>query len=118
MQRYELDAWLGDAADDLTSEQIDRLMAEADRIADRYPDPDDEADRQAALSAAVQYLLGDTRPTDAGHHLNAARRAQAEAMAASQQIATMAVADGMTKSGAARAAAIDRMTLLKALGER
>lgn len=118
MQRYEMDAWLGDAADDLTEDQIGRLMAEADRIDARYPDSDNEAERQAALTAAVQYLLGETRPTDAGQRLNTARGVQAEAMAASKQIAAMAVADGMSAVQAATATAIDRMTLLKVLGKR
>ena len=117
-QRYELEAWLGPALEQLTAEQVDRIHRESDRIDDRYPDPDQEDERQAALSAVVQYLLGETRPELAGMQLNTARYHLRTAMAAAQQIGIMAVADGMGKSEAARAVGIDRMTLLKALGER
>jgi len=60
MQRYELEAWLGPALSDLTTEQVDRLLAEAQEIHARYPG--DEESQDAALSAAVQRLLGD-RPS-------------------------------------------------------
>lgn len=116
--RHELVAFLGPAAEALDADDVDRLMAECDRIDARYPHSDEEPERQAALGAAVAYLLSDTRPDDAGRQLNAARRAQADAMAASQQIAAMAVADGMSEVRAAEATAIDRMTLRKALGKR
>ncbi len=113
-------AWLGPAAEELTAEQTERIAAEASAINERYPDPDEQPERDAALSAAVQYLLGETTPEDAGRELAGARQRTAEAFAASVQIATMLVADagGKDKSGAARRTGIDRMSLLKALGER
>ena len=57
MQRYELEAWLGPAAEDLTPEQIDLLHQEAVEIESRYPDDPDA--QEAELVAATQYLLGD-----------------------------------------------------------
>lgn len=118
MQDHELMAWLGPAADDLTPEQLERIAAEAARIAERYPDPDEQPERDAALSAVVQYLLGDTTPEDAGRALSDARRREREAYAAAETIAVMLVGDGSPKATAARRAGIDRMSLLKALGER
>ena len=118
MQTHELMAWLGPAAAELTPEQIERLSTEADRIDARYPHPDYEEERQAALSAAVQYLLGETTPGDAGRALIRARRVEAEALAASQQIAAMAVHDKiMSETAAAEAVSIDRMTLRDYLGK-
>ncbi|MFI2667564.1 hypothetical protein [Micromonospora carbonacea] len=114
----DLTAWLGPAAADLTPQQIEQVSAEARSIAARYPDPDDQPDRDAALSATVQYLLGDTTPEDARRALIAARLREREAYVAAVQHAVMLVRDGGQKKAAALACGIDRMTLLKALGER
>jgi hypothetical protein len=114
----DLMAWLGPAADQLTPEQRARV-AEASRDIDaRYPGPDDRGKREAALSATVQYLLGETDAAEVARELNAARAAERRATAAAIQVAVMMVRDGQQKKGSAQACAIDRMTLLKALGER
>ena len=119
MERHELEAWLGLAADDLTPDQIDRLHREAQSIDGRYPDPDDQELRDAALSAAVQWLLlGDITLDRAREQLVSARIAAARASAAAQQVAVMAHGDGMPESRAAAAVGIDRMTLRRALGKR
>ncbi len=111
-------AWLGPAADQLTPEQIERV-AEASRDIDaRYPDPDDEMERQAALSATVQYLLGETAAEEVDRALIAARRVEREAYVTALQVAVMMVRSGTAKAVAARECGIDRMGLLKALGER
>lgn len=116
----DLMAWLGPAADDMTPEQISRVAEEAARIGQRYPDPDEHEEREAALSAAVQYILGETTAEDAAAALSAARSAQYRAFAAALQVGTMLVADagGKGKSSSARRVGVDRMSLLKALGER
>jgi hypothetical protein len=116
--RSELEAWLGPALPDLTDDQMDRLTVEADRITACYPDPDEQPERDAALSAATQYLLGETTIDDAGRALTAARLELERAMAAAKQLAAMASADGMPDTQAAQRACIDRMTLLKVLGKR
>src|SRR5690554_7050375 len=118
IDRHELEAWLGLAADDLTPDQTDRLHREAQSIDGRYPDPDDQELRDAALSAAVQWLLGDITLERAREQLVSARIAAARASAAAQQVAVMAHADGMPESHAAAAVGIDRMTLRRALGKR
>lgn len=117
---YELMAWLGPAADDLTPEQIE-LVAEASRdIDERYPDPDGgRDDREAALSATVQYLLGVTGTGDASRALLTARTEERRAFVAAVQVAVMAHrVDGTPKAVAAREVGIGRMALLEALGER
>lgn len=115
----DLTAWLGPAADDLTPEQIDAVVTAAGEIADRYPDPDEQPERDAALSATVQYILGETAPDAVNRRLISARREEVEAYAAALQVAVMHHRyGGVPKATAAREAGIDRMSLLKALGER
>lgn len=120
MPTDDLMAWLGPAADELTPEQIERVAAASSDIDRRYPDPDESDLRDAALSAVVQYLLGETTPEDAGRALIEARRGERQAYVAAEQIAVELVRDagGRDKSAAARRVGIDRMSLLKALGER
>lgn len=108
--------WLGPAWDQLTETQRDRLAEENDRIEARYPD--DEPSRQDALSAAVQYLLGETTIDDAGAAYGAARRESARLLVPARQIAAMSARDGMPELQAARRSGVDRMTLLKDLGKR
>jgi len=117
MTDHDLMAWLGPAADELTPEQIERVSDAARDIDERYPDPDEQDERDAALSATVQYLLGETTPEDANRALIDARQREREAYVAALQIAVMAHRDGVPKATAARRAGIDRMSLLKALGE-
>lgn len=93
MSTDDLMAWLGPAADEMTAEQIERVRTEAAAIEQRYPEPDEQPERDAALSAVVQYLLGETTPEDAGRALVAARRAEREAYAAALQMAVMLVGD-------------------------
>ena len=118
MSDHELMAWLGPVADDLTSEQVEQVAVESREIDQRYPHPDDQHLRDAALSAVVQHVLGETTAQDADHALRAARRAEREAYAAALQIAVMLTRGGTPKAAAARRAGVDRMSLLKALGER
>lgn len=59
VERYELEAWLGPVLSDLTPEQVDSLLAEAQEIHDRYTDVDDWEMRDAELVTAVERLLGD-----------------------------------------------------------
>jgi hypothetical protein len=116
----DLMAWLGPAADELTPEQVERVRDEARAIAERYPDPDEQPERDAALSAVVQYLLGETTPEDAARELVDARLREQRAMAAATWVAVMLVRDNPVryKAVAAERVGINRMTLLRALGER
>ena len=117
MTTTDFTAWLGSAADDMTPEQRARFDAEAPEILAMWPDPDDQAERDAALSALVQYLLGETSPTEAGYQLTRARIALAEALAAAKVLARFAVQDGMSEVQAAAQVGLDRMTVRKVLGK-
>lgn len=114
----ELMAWLGPAAEELTPEQIDRVAVESRDIDERYPDRDDADQREAALSAVVQYLLSETTADEVNRVLIGARNEARRAYATALQVAVMMSRDGTPKATAAREAGIDRMGLLKALGER
>jgi len=114
----DLMAWLGPAANDLTPEQIERVEAESRAIDERYSKPDEHEEREAALSAVVQYLLGETTAEAANRELVAARSQERRAYVAALQVAVMRHRDGTPKAVAAREAGVDRMGLLKALGER
>lgn len=109
-------AWLGPAAGELTEDQLDRFERVWDNI-----DDDDRRDNpnkvDAILSAAVQYLLGETSIDTAGAERAATRESSFLASAAAQQIALMAIEDGMSETEAARRANIDRMWLRKRLGK-
>jgi len=111
MERHELEAWLGPALKDLSPEQVDRLHREAEAISARYPD--DADDREAALIAATQYLLGDLTLEEAGRRRRETRAAERHARVQAIQVACMAEADGMPTAAAARAAGIDRQVLIR-----
>lgn len=117
-QTHEIEARLGDSLESLTAEQVQRLRVEADVIDARYPDPDQEEGREAALTAAAAYLLGDTTPEEAGRERRATQAARDRALAAAVQVAAMAAGDGMPDKTAARTCGIDRMTLLARLDKR
>lgn len=52
-------AWLGPAISDATPDQLDAIARAADTINAKYADPDLADDREAALTGAVQLMLGD-----------------------------------------------------------
>ncbi|MET9550518.1 hypothetical protein ABZY36_35230 [Streptomyces sp. NPDC006627] len=115
MQRYELEAWLGDDHG-LNEEQLDELLRAADEIEEQYPDEDDRDDREAALTAA--YRLMSEAPEDLVAELaaerTAARIAERKALVGLRQIATTRINNGdATEAGFAQQAGIDRMTVRK-----
>lgn len=115
MQRYELKAWLGDDHG-LTSEQLDELLSEADEINERYPDADDQAERDAALSAAYRLKVEPVEDVlaDFSKQRADARAAESAASAGLQQAAQSVVHDGqLSEAGFARAVGVDRMTVRK-----
>lgn len=117
MQRYELEAWLGDDHG-LSNEQIAELLGHADEIADRYPDPDDKPERDAALSAAYRMLIGERNVIEQlATERAAAKAAEACALAGLRQLAIMQSRAGESESGFARRANVDRMAVRKWLGK-
>jgi hypothetical protein len=119
IQRYELEAWLGDDHG-LSDDQIDDLLIEATEISERYPDADDQAERDAALVAAYRLLTEDagTVVADLATARSNARAAEVVALAGLQQTAVTLIERGKaTESGFARQAGVDRMTVRKWLGK-
>lgn len=118
-QRHEIEAWLGDDHG-LTDQQIDDLTATADEIAARYPDPDDKAEREAALTVAYQLMAGDEGTVEElARELLAARLAEAQALAGLRQAAlTLIPSNQETQAGFARRAGVDRMAVRGWFGQR
>ena len=104
-----MDAWLGPVG--LTDEQRDRFTTIWDDVTGRYPDDQDAA--TAALSAAVQYLVGETRPEDAGHEIARRTAALEDARAAARVVAVLAIADGESENALAARMGVTRMTVRK-----
>lgn len=88
MQRYELEAWLGDDHG-LTDEHIGRLLTAADEIGRRYPDPDDADEREAALTVAYRLMVEDpeTVVDELARALAAARTREVTVLAGLRQAA-------------------------------
>ena len=113
MTDHELDAWLGDT--DATDAQRAALQDAAYTITRRYPDPDLADDREQALTAAAQVILGDATLEEHVDAWRAARRIETERHAA---MTGALIATGGTEVGLAARAGLTRMTVRKALGKR
>ena len=108
-----MDAWLGPV--ELTSEQRERFAAIWDDVDGRYPDDADAVN--AALSAAVQYLLGETGPESAGREIARRTAALEDARAAARVVAVLAIADGESENALAARMGVTRVTVRKWLGK-
>ncbi|MDV8070628.1 hypothetical protein R4P64_29255 [Rhodococcus sp. IEGM 1366] len=77
-----------------------RFSRAAESIDERYPDPDVQLERDAALSTAVQYMLGETTAAEVRERLN---RACVEAMEALARVKiwgkALAKVDGLPTCG-------------------
>ena len=126
MQRHEMEAWLGDDHG-LTEEQITELMRTADEIGERYPDPDDQEDRDAALSAAYELMVrdpGEVIAEQAGR-IEQGRTLERRGLAGARQTVITLEARGeldprgkINESSLARTFGVDRMTVRSWLGKR
>lgn len=103
--------WLGDT--DLTSEQRARFDRHADDLAGRYDDPEES---DAALSALLQLILGETGEADLIEAWSAARRQVRTTKAAMDAALTLASESESELAIAARLG-LARMTVRKALGK-
>ena len=120
MQRYELEAWLGDDHG-LDEDELTELLDEANEIEERYPDPDDQPERTAALTAAYRLMTEPVEDVlaDYGKQRSDARAAVSAASAALQQAARTTVTDGkLSEAGFARVAQVDRMSVRSWVGKR
>lgn len=114
MQDYELDAYLGDTAAQVTAEQRDALHAAFTAIAARYPDPDLDDSRERAFSTAAMVVLGDCTLEDISADWRDAYRVAAERHDA--MTGALIVSAG-TDVALAERAGVSRMTVRKALGK-
>lgn len=120
MQLFELEAWLGDDHG-LSEDELTELLDEANEIDERYPDPDDQAERDAALSAAYRLMTEPVEDVlaDYGKQRSDARAVASAASAALQQAARTVVAEGkLSEAGFSRVAGVDRMSVRKWLDKR
>ncbi len=128
MTHHDL-AHLGADVELLSADQLVVLDEAMQDIQRRYPDPDDPDDhrggklaaerRSAATAATLEYLLGHTTLESARRNLETTRAAARVAFVAAVQTAVLAHRlHGVEKKPAAAYAGVDRMQLLKALGER
>lgn len=126
MQRHEMEAWLGDDHG-LTEEQITELMRTADEIGERYPDPDDQEDRDAALFAAYELMVRDTDEVIAEQagRIEQGRTLERRGLAGARQTVITLEARGeldprgtLNESSLARTFGVDRMTIRGWLGKR
>lgn len=119
MQQYELEAWLGDDHG-LNDDRISELLQHANDIEERYPDADDQPERDAALSTAYQLIQGqdDVIATLAAER-DRAKQAEVQALAGLRQAAVMLISAGSrTEAGFSRQAGVDRMAVRRWLGKR
>ncbi|GAB3622598.1 hypothetical protein GCM10027418_06800 [Mariniluteicoccus endophyticus] len=114
-----MDAWLGDV--EATDEQRDRIDRAATAIERRYPvpadgEPSDVAEeREAALSAAAQLILGDLQLEELAAAYDTAHRRAMLAHAA-RTGALIAEAQTSPKIDIHRRTGLSRPTIDKALG--
>ena len=120
MQAYELTKWLGDS--EPTDGQREQIARAAAMIETRYPAPADGetadvmADREQALSGAVQVILGDSTPDELAETWLAAVQAAAEAHAEMTGAIIAASATASERALADRLG-VARDTIRKALGK-
>lgn len=126
MQRHEMEAWLGDDHG-LTDEQITELMRTADEIGERYPDRDDEEDRDAALFAAYELMTRDAAEVIAEQagRIEQGRTLERRGLAGARQTVITLDARGdldprgeLNESSVARLLGVDRMAVRGWLGKR
>lgn len=119
MQPYELEAWLGDDHG-LADDQFTQLLDMAGEIEERYPEADDQEEREAALTVAYRLLSGqDDVLEELARQLAEARAVQARSLAGIRQAAHMLVPEGeSTEAGFARQAGVDRQAVRKWLGKK
>ena len=115
MQPYELDAWLGDARDIMTDEQVASFARLVDRIGDRWPD--DVAERTEAMRGALQIILGDATLAEVGRDLRRVRVAEREAAARLTGALLAGAAAGIAETVMAEESGVSRPTVRKALGK-
>lgn len=115
MDDHTLHGLLGDTYAETTPEQRAAISTAADRIADRWPDPDLEDVRREALNAAIAVILGDDTLEDVAQVWHRTRATERDAHAALTG-ALIASAD-QPETTLERRTGVTRTTVRKALGK-
>jgi len=106
MHKYELDAYLGEAASEVTDEQKALMLDVSDGQAE------DEA-----FSTAVQVILGDDTLDAVAQEWRRARAAERDAMERLKGAIAASAAQGVPETVIAATAGVARQTVRKALGK-
>jgi len=113
MKRYELEAWLGPAKDQMSTREVDDFAALVAKIEDRYGDA---IETTHAMSGALQVMLRDDTLEGLAGAWKRAREAEREAMAILTGAMIATDAAGTTQAEIATRAGVTRPTVAKALG--
>ena len=118
-QYYELDAYLGDFADEMTDENKRVLQHVLDKLAQRWPSPDFTAEATEAGNAATRLAFGDSMPDEFAAEYRAAREAEQTAwLRLTGAIVWTALAEPtLSEQAIADRYGVTRMTVRKALAK-
>lgn len=100
--------WLEASGVVLDAFELERFGREWSAINERYPEAKDAPMRDAARSAAIEYLKFTLDAPEAGRRLAEARAQEQAALAAARQVAVMAFADGDTEQNLAKDIGVNR----------
>lgn len=114
---FDVDAWLGPFADQTSEEHKEEIAAAARRIDERWPQHDLADNREAALNAAAQIILGDSTLEEIGGDWARKRAAEREAHAAMTGAIIATAGAGESEASIARRSGMTRVSVRKAVGK-
>lgn len=117
MQDYELDAYLGDFADQLDDQQRRMLKVALEKLAERWPSPDFTDEQTEAGNAVTELVFGDTTADQLAADYRAARDAERTARLRLAGVIVVESLAGTPESVIAERLGVTRMTVRKALGK-
>jgi hypothetical protein len=118
MQRYELEAWLGDDHG-LDEDQMNELLRQADEIEERCDGDEDEMREEFTAAYRLMVEDADSIVSELSGRRLAAVVEESNALAGLRQAAITLIGRGdATEAGFARQAGVDRMTVRKWLGKQ
>lgn len=123
MEKYEVEAWLGPAAEEMSTREIDAFASVVKEIFEALPVPADgepedvDDERTAAMSAALQIQLGETTLEKVSQDLVIARVEVERTMAAVKGAVIAAAEAGTSETEIAARTGLNRGTVRAALGK-
>ena len=118
IQDYEIDAYLGDFAQETTEEQKGELKEALALVESRFPDEDADDDRRDAGNAATQIILRDSTVKEIVDEWFTLRRRERSAWAGAVGAIVALNVQGVSENQIAQETGISRDTVRKALGKR